>query len=145
MLLNFSNSGHGLIIDPSEFKETLSVRISIPMEYQLKNLNGRHGIFKEKDNDGVVNSNDGTWITPEPVNSEDGDFDTFIINQSSNNIGGQTLKYKYTIYAFNSFKQRIVAHDLILVELYNELWHVIVNSITIILPDYNFIEKIHYS
>ena len=149
MLINFTN---GFVIDSTEFKETLAVRFSIPMDYQLKSLNGRCGIFKERDELSNLKSPDAeTWLTPEPtpIQEEGDDFgffdNTYLINRPSVVKVDQVLRYNYTIYAFNDFKKRIVVHDLLLVETHNKPWYAVIDAIIVILPDYNFIEKIHNS
>lgn len=149
MLINLTQS---IIIDSTKFKETLAVTISVPNSDHSKYVNGRCGIFREYYDNGIKDPNFESWLTPEPelISDECLDFRdlqrTFIINHSSlSNSDKYAFSYKYMIYTYNEFKHRVKIHDLLLTDTFERGWYVDINNVSVILPDYNFIEKIYNS
>jgi hypothetical protein len=120
MLIDFRNY---LIIDPSQYRETLAVRF---LSLETLRLNGRCGVYKEKDNDHVKNSEEGTWLTSEEDMTDGFQTVTVLLNRPSMAKSHAKLNYAYTIYMTTHMGQ-IFSWTLTLIEILNEPWRVAVN------------------
>lgn len=143
----------GFTIIPNKYLETLAVRISVPAKWEidLKEINTKCGIYKERDDNAVPDTCINRWLTPESkTGNDDDDFmELYLINHKGVAGPHQALRWHYSIYLWQSSNvSKIIPWNLILLEQI-DLWSVSIglagasNGVTIILPDYNFIEQIH--
>ena len=152
----------GFVIDPSQYRETLAVRFPVPPDLRSGGIiNGRSGVFCQKDelNFGC-DPNEADWLIPEPPLKEDIDngvedaVNTVLINRPSKCRPYIHVDHKYIIYMSKNFlflTTELIVWDLTLIEVLDEPWKVQIGlsglhfNTTVILPDYNFIDKIHNS